>query len=87
LSEPPRILGTPGNGQPAPMLPDVEHAVVVPVVGIAVGLTPAMPGKKVLFVGPVTLAIPLDENAARTIVQGLTGVELPGGAPSFPPAA
>lgn len=45
-------------------------------VNVAVGQVPNRPELKQLIIGPIMLSMPLDANARKVLIKGLTGVEI-----------
>lgn len=54
---------------------DIPAAPVLELAGaqIRVGPHPANPALKVILIGPIVLALPLESETASIVVQGLTG--------------
>jgi len=64
------------NGQPY----EVQQAAMIPLdgVAIAVGHPVGKPDEKLLLIGPVSFVLPLNEEARKAVVAGLTGLIVAG---------
>lgn len=62
---------------------DLNNAIEVQVPGIelanvsvSVARNPNDPTQRIIVIGPIFLTLPLDDDARRAIVKGLTGVDV-----------
>ena len=76
------------NGRPSVQPTPVQVPVIeIGGVNLSVGAYPKDPTMKAILIGPVVLALPLSDDAAKVVVRGLTGIEIVRpGTPIDPPA-